>query len=364
MASATEAPQVRERDFCEAMLPKVSRTFAICIRLLPDDLEHAVLVAYLLCRVADTIEDSPFLAQHEKVRLLCAFGHSLDPDGSGAGLLRDTFRSSTSDEELLAREADTVLAEFHRLPSGQQDAVRPWIKEMCSGMAEFTGRTSIASEHASIVTVDDLERYCYYVAGTVGQLLTELFRQHRPLPTTEQYQRMKSLATSFGLGLQLTNIIKDVADDRRRGQSFLPQQMCREAGISPDDIQDTAHVAESRRVLQSLIQKARDHLCDALDYSTALPRRHYGIRNFCLTSLYFAVATLRLADRDQRLLDPNHKIKIPRAQVYRTIFITRIIAPVNWMVRLYFRMLAGRSWWQRCRGMRPTLGDQLKDVPQ
>ena len=60
-------------------------------------------------------------------------------------------------------------------------------------MAEFTGRTTIASDHASIVTVDDLERYCYYVAGTVGQLLTELFRQHRPLPTTEQYQRMKSL---------------------------------------------------------------------------------------------------------------------------------------------------------------------------
>jgi farnesyl-diphosphate farnesyltransferase len=48
-----------DRAFCDAMLPKVSRTFAICIRLLPSDLEHPVLVAYLLCRVADTIEDTP-----------------------------------------------------------------------------------------------------------------------------------------------------------------------------------------------------------------------------------------------------------------------------------------------------------------
>jgi len=354
MASATQAHQASEREFCEGMLPKVSRTFAVCIRLLPDDLEHAVLVAYLLCRVADTIEDSPYLEPCERTRLLEAFGRCLDPEGADAALLRDTFESVSSDEELLAREADTVLAEFRRLPVEQQNAVRPWIKEMCWGMAEFAGRTGIGSHEASIATVDDLERYCYYVAGTVGHLLTELFRQHRPFPTAPQYRRLKSLATSFGLGLQLTNIIKDVADDRRRGQSFLPQQMCRDAGISRDEVQDKAHLAESKQVLRSLIRKARGHLCDALHYSTALPRRHYGIRSFCLTSLYFAVATLRLADRDPQLVDSGHKVKIPRGQVYRTLLITRLIAPVNWMVKLYFRILAGPSWWQRCRNMRPT----------
>ena len=351
MPGVNVAQPANEREFCESMLPKVSRTFAICIRLLPDDLEHAVLVAYLLCRVADTIEDSPVLGPHERTRLLQAFGRCLDPGGSDAAELRDAFDSFESDEELLAREADSVLAEYRRLPAKQQDALRPWIKEMCSGMAQFASRTSITSEETAIVTVEDLERYCYYVAGTVGHLLTELFRQHRPFPTSAQYQRMKSLATSFGLGLQLTNIIKDVADDRRRGQSFLPQQMCHEAGISRTEVQGRGHVAGSRQVLQSLITKARGHLCDALHYSMALPRRHYGIRTFCLTSLYFAVATLRLADRDPKLLDPEHKVKIRRSQVYRTILITKLIAPVNWLVRLYFRVLAGRSWWQRCRGM-------------
>ncbi|UCG85235.1 MAG: phytoene/squalene synthase family protein [Gemmatimonadota bacterium] len=354
MATATQTHRVREREFCEDMLPKVSRTFTICIRLLPEDLRHAVLLAYLLCRVADTLEDTPSLEPRDRIRLLRAFARCLESDGCDADLLRHTFESFQSDEELLTREADTVLAEFRRLPVRQQDAVRPWISEMCAGMAEFAGRTRIKSEDTPLTTVDDLERYCYYVAGTVGHLLTELFRQHRPFPTAAQYQRMKSLATSFGLGLQLTNIIKDVADDRRRGQSFLPRQMCQDARIRPDEIQDKNHLAESRQVLQLLIRKAKGHLCDALHYSTALPRRHYGIRSFCLTSLYFAVATLRMADRDPRLLDPDQKVKIPRGQVYRTILITRLIAPVNWMVKLYFRILAGGSWWQRCRSMTPT----------
>jgi farnesyl-diphosphate farnesyltransferase len=352
MATAIQALQAGERQFCQNMLPRVSRTFAICIRLLPDDLEHAVLVGYLLCRVADTLEDTTGLDPEERVRLLHKFGQCLDRNGTDASSLRNTFRSFASDEELLAREADAVLAEFRRLPASQQDAMRPWIKEMCSGMAEFASRTRIASSDTSIATVSDLERYCYYVAGTVGHLLTELFRQHRPTPTAAQYRHMKSLATSFGLGLQLTNIIKDMAEDLRRGQSFLPLQMCREAGIKPNDVHDEACLAESTHVMSSLIGKAKGHLCDALHYCTALPRRHYGIRTFCLTSLYFAVATLRLAQRDSRLLDPGHKVKIPRGQVYRTLLLTRLIAPVNWSVKLYFRILAGRSWWQECQDMK------------
>ena len=341
--------EVLDHQFCQGMLPKVSRTFAVCIKLLPQDLEHSVLIAYLLCRIADTLEDSPSLLPPEKTRLLDTFSRCLDTDGPDTDLLRDTFDSPASDDELLAREAHVVLAEFRRLPTSHQDAARPWVKEMCSGMAEFAGKTNARADHVAIRTVEELERYCYYVAGTVGHLLTELFRQHKPIPTPDQYEKMASLATSFGLGLQLTNIIKDVADDKRRGQSFLPRQLCQDAGISPADIQDTAHLGESRQVMQLLIENAKNHLCDALRYSIALPRRHYGIRKFCLTSLYFAVGTLRLADRDPRLLDPEHKVKIPRAQVYRTILITKLIAPVNWLVKLYFRLLAGGAWWRRCQ---------------
>ena len=73
---------------------------------------------------------------------------------------------------------------------------------------------------SALIDVADLDQYCYYVAGTVGHLLTALFPLHHRRLSKDHEKRLKALATSFGLGLQLTNIIKDVADDARRGWSF------------------------------------------------------------------------------------------------------------------------------------------------
>ncbi len=333
-----------DRLFCQAMLPKVSRTFAVCIRLLPPKLEHSVLVAYLLCRIADTIEDTTTLGGSDKARLLDDFRGCLHGEGEATSL-REAFDGATSDEERLAHDADSVLREYRHLPAAHQEAIRPFVQEMCAGMAEFATRERASrSGDVALETVADLERYCYYVAGTVGHLLTDLFRLQGRSLAADQYHELKDLATSFGLGLQLTNIIKDVADDRRRGWTFVPRQLCQLAGIRPEELQDEGHREQAGHVMRQLIDKAKGHLCDALEYTTRLPRRWYRVRLFCLTSLYFAVNTIRLAEQDQRLLDPSHKVKISRSTVYRTLRITKLVAPSNGLVRAYFRHLAGNAW--------------------
>jgi farnesyl-diphosphate farnesyltransferase len=159
--------------------------------------------------------------------------------------------------------------------------------------------------------------------------------------TPRHYAELKPLANSFGLGLQLTNIIKDVADDQRRGWSFVPVELYREAGIAPGQLHDPAHADQARQVMRRLIAKAKSHLDDALEYCLVLPRTEYRVRMFCLTSLYFAVRTLHIAARDTRLLDPDHKVKITRGDVYRTVSMTAAIAPINSLVRRYFKLLAG-----------------------
>jgi farnesyl-diphosphate farnesyltransferase len=340
-----------DRRFCREMLPKVSRTFAACIRLLPPDVGHAVLLAYLLCRIADTIEDTADLAVERKEALLAHFRACLDDGGPGAEPLRATFTALRPDggwhcdDERLAAEADAVLREFRRLGPDQRQAVRPWVQEMCAGMAEFARLHSRARPDRleALASLDDLDRYCYYVAGTVGHLLTELFRLHHPRLTRKHYARLKELSTSFGLGLQLTNIIKDVADDRQRGWSFVPKQLCQLAGIAPDELLAPHCQRQSRLVMELLIAKAKRHLKDALDYCTTLPRSAYRIRLFCLTPLFFAARTLHRAERDPRLLDPGHKVKITRGEVYRIICFTYMLAPNNHLVRAYYRQLAGKK---------------------
>jgi farnesyl-diphosphate farnesyltransferase len=332
-----------DREFCRAMLPKVSRTFALGIRLLPGRLQEAVRVSYLLCRIADTIEDGAELSATDKAGLLARLRLSLQDDGDDGAGLRGVFPVPATDEQRLVRDADRIFRRFRALSAAERRAIRPWVEEMIAGMSEFASRRPAVGELEALSSVAELDRYCYYVAGTVGHLLTGLFRIHYPRIPAARYARLEALATSFGLGLQLTNIIKDVADDRRRGWSFVPRDLCEVAGLRPSDLQDPERFPQAARVMATLIDKAKGHLRDALAYCTTLPAAAYRIRIFCLTSLYFAVRTLRLAERDPRLLDPSHKVKITRGDVYRTVAAAHLVAPFDALVRGYYLRLAGEG---------------------
>jgi farnesyl-diphosphate farnesyltransferase len=330
-----------DREYCRMMLPRVSRTFALGIRLLPRRLEEAVRISYLLCRIADTVEDGAELAPSDKTRLLAELRACLQDGGPDGAALAAAFPSPTTDEQRLAHDAARVFRCFRGLSDRERSAIRPWVDEMIAGMSEFAGRRPPGGQIETLADVAELDRYCYYVAGTVGHLLTGLFRIHHPRIPAARYARLEALATSFGLGLQLTNIIKDVADDRRRGWSFVPRDLCEVAGLEPTDLQDPARFPQASRVMATLIAKAKGHLQDALAYCTTLPAAAYRIRIFCLTSLYFAVRTLRVAERDPRLLDPSHKVKITRGEVYRTVAAAHLVAPFDALARGYYLRLAG-----------------------
>lgn len=334
-----------ERRWVAETLPKVSRTFALCIRLLPTALEHPVAVAYLLCRIADTIEDSATLSATEKAALLGEFRDALGAPRSGgpshrAPRVAAAFAGAVTDDDRLAGAVDQAVTAFERLPLTIQDKIRPHVQEMCSGMTEFALARAAGGDLFTLPDLAALDRYCYFVAGTVGHLLTGLFTLHASGIDPDRRARLDALATSFGLGLQLTNIIKDVTVDRERGWNFVPAEICRRLGVTPEELLSPERRTEAMEVMRVLSAKARQHLDDALAYCTTLPRREQGIRMFCLIALYLAIRTLRLAERDARLLDRDHKLKITRGDVKRTLVTTAIVAPSNWLVRAYYGVLA------------------------
>src|ERR1700730_2043957 len=66
-------PGISDEVFQDRILPHVSRTFALTIPQLPPGLRTAVTSAYLLCRIADTIEDEPALSAAETLAFLQRF---------------------------------------------------------------------------------------------------------------------------------------------------------------------------------------------------------------------------------------------------------------------------------------------------
>lgn len=295
---------MEDQAFCIEILPAVSRTFALSIEALPEPLRRAIRTSYLLCRIVDTIEDEPDTPDDVRQRQFDTFAALLQDAAADPGPLEGLFASGDPDSPdlRLCRHAGAVFREYRDLPPELADAARPHILEMTRGMAEYAGRFR-GDELMVLRDMDDLERYCFFVAGTVGNLLTSSFvaDQGDALPPDVR-QALSDRAVAFGLGLQLTNIVKDVRADRARGWCFLPRSVCERHGIAPEDLLDPQHREAAMAVVREVADRATGHLDRAQEYTLLIPAAARDVRLFVLVPLVLALATLTLVRRSPEVL--------------------------------------------------------------
>ncbi|HKO16957.1 MAG TPA: squalene/phytoene synthase family protein [Gemmatimonadaceae bacterium] len=309
--------QAEAARFCRDILPSVSRTFALSIRVLPGALGRAVLVAYLLCRIADTVEDAPGLSAERKSALLDSMLACFDDAAEG-----EAFPARTAEIDgdpghaRLTRHANLVFLEFSALPAGSRAHVRRWVTEMVTGMRTFVLRYP---QGIRIQSLDEYREYCYYVAGTVGYMLTDLWHEHWPIISDARHAALRERCRAFAEALQTVNILKDVARDAEHENSiFIPEQLLQEHGSSHAMILAADRARQTRDALGTLARLASQDLEHAQAYLLAIPRRAMPIRLFCALPLLFACATLRDLRRTWAALAQaplSQVVKISRAEV-------------------------------------------------
>jgi farnesyl-diphosphate farnesyltransferase len=336
--SYQEHPGDSDEAYQERILPHVSRTFALTIPQLPPALRIPVTSAYLLCRIADTIEDEPALSASSTVVLLQRFVAVLCGQEEASRLAQD-LAPQLSEQTLpaerdLARNLGRVVAVTARLQEPQRIAIRRCLEVMSTGMHQFQRTASLRGLPRS----SDLDDYCYYVAGVVGQMLTELFCGYSA-QIAQQRAALHELAVSFAQGLQMTNILKDVWEDRSRGACWLPQEVFSRYGI--DLAQLSAAHADGRfdAGMRELVAVAHAHLRNALSFTLLIPRREAGIRRFCLWAIGLAVLTLRRIHRTPGFTNGS-QVKVSHAAVAMTRILTTMAVSNDWMLRRLFERAA------------------------
>ena len=143
------------------------------------------------------------------------------------------------------------------------------------------------------------------------------------------------LAVSFGQGLQMTNILKDVWEDYQHGACWLPRKIFAEEGFDLSALTTARDRQGFERGVRRLIGIAHAHLRNAVSYSLLIPKHETGIRNFCLWAIGFAVLTLRKIDKHIHYTDGN-QVKISRASVKGTILTTRLTVQNDGFLKLLF----------------------------
>jgi farnesyl-diphosphate farnesyltransferase len=334
--------------YCRAMLPRVSRTFALNIGLLHGTLGDTVRLAYLLCRIADTVEDSPHVEPGCRPVLLAAY-RDLFPLGEGwQTAVREwstafaPLAAHGTDLELCAN-APTLFAAFVALPAAYRQPVEACVVEMATGMRSFALRRAAAPDgRLRLETVGELEEYCHYVAGTVGLMLCRLFALSSPALDLVRLERMRSLAGRFGLALQLTNIVKDVAEDSRRGAFYVPRALAERHRLQPEELLDPRHRPAARAVVRELVALAARALDGAVAFTLLIPRRETRLRLFCLWPIFLAAGTLRRVRDDDTLFLPATRARLRRDEVRRWLGASTLVAPSNHAIRaLYARARLG-----------------------
>jgi farnesyl-diphosphate farnesyltransferase len=329
-----------DKEFQALLLEGVSRTFALTIPQLPENLYAPVANAYLLCRIVDTIEDETSLSSDQKKQFCSDFIKVVKaeiPAKPFAEQLAPLLSAQTiAAEHSLIQLIPRVIEITHSFETEQINALSACVETMADGMPVFQ---ALDLRHG-LPSMSDMDSYCYFVAGCVGEMLTRLFC-HYSTEIAEHRNELLKLSVSFGQGLQMTNILKDIWDDAKRGVCWLPQDIFTETGFSLEELNDNTSNVHFQEGLSHLISIAQGHLKKALTYTLLLPAHETGLRKFCLWALGMAVLTLRKIKNNLQFTD-SKQVKITRNSVKTTIAVAKITGRNNTLLLLLFN-LASRS---------------------
>ena len=224
-------------EFCEELTRREAGNFYHSFKYLPDDKRRSIMAYYAFCRRADDIADGDFvdvfpggsaddpesLAYRKSIERLSPGGPVLDRSAYNEKMsqlfyyrkkLSTAYGNMTSTDPIFIALKDTVR---------RHGIQRQLLDDMISGMENDFHKNRYE-------TFEELYSYCYRVASTVGLVCIEIYGYDDP--------RAKEYAESWGVFMQLINIIRDVSEDAERDRIYLPLEDLARWGISEEDVKN------------------------------------------------------------------------------------------------------------------------------
>jgi farnesyl-diphosphate farnesyltransferase len=282
--------------FVQEHLLGVSRTYAVVVPMLPAPLDETVGLAYLLMRIVDTIEDDPNITTRERLALFSKLDDALAGDRQAVQALARPLGELPAEQRLMEQTPE-VLRRIQQLEPAYQREICRCAQTMSDGVRTLITRSAERSlAYPAVTNLSELREYCYYVAGTVGEMLCAMTARFLPHPPLAE---RREEAVALGLGLQLVNILKDAPKDSTHDRRYLP--IVQHGGSQADEIYDAA-LLEARRNLQR-----------GVEYVLAIPAAATGVRQFCGLPVAWGGLTLARAAEDA------HAAKIDRPAIMDSI---------------------------------------------
>lgn len=272
-------------DFYQSHLNRVSRSFAFCISHLGGPLKAWVGLTYLICRVLDTIEDAPWKKIKDQLHQFEDFNSFLHqlPKREEVEAWSQRFPHSIPDgEKQLIKETHELFIDLHNSPESVRKIISEMVLSMSRGMKYFMSQKKDQKGHLKLTSLKEVNQYCFFVAGIVGEALARLVSHVEPQFQSAKYRILD--AHHFGLFLQKVNLLKDQLNDRGEGREF---------------------VYDRKEIFESMSYNA----FGAMRFLNALPVKQREFRLFCAWSLFLGLGSLPWLDQLHKAEESG---KLPR----------------------------------------------------
>lgn len=227
----------RTRNLRRDLAKTVQSNFFYSFLFLPKPKRDAIIDVYAFCRAIDDIVDD--IVENS------SGANAYD----GARVELDRWREEL--DNLYAGKPTMPIAVKLRRVLERFPMPKKYFEEMINGC-------EMDLAHNRYETFDELYRYCYRVAAVTGLMCIEIFTYHSP--------SAKDYAVNLGVGLQLTNILRDLKEDAARGRVYLPQEDLRRFGYSEGDLASGKINDNFREMMKFECARARGYYRLAADY--------------------------------------------------------------------------------------------------
>lgn len=306
--------QGQEFELYQGHLNRVSRSFALCIARLNGPLRKWVSLTYLICRILDTVEDARWKYLSPQLKSFETFDRFI----LSAQNLRQVahwvseFPSDISEgEKLLLNDSEKLLADLHAGPQEFRRPIQDLVRSMSAGMRHFAKQKT--SEGLRLQGLKQVNQYCFFVAGIVGETLSKLLAAVDSNVTITKDLLID--AHNFGLFLQKVNLLKDQVEDESDGRFLIPSR---------------------DKIYASLSQNAKG----AMRYIESIPALHKDFRIFCLWSLFLGLKTLPLIQSGSAI---QANLKIDREETMKLFALIEENANNTEGIRQAFSLLCAEA---------------------
>lgn len=217
-------------DYCEKIIKASSKSFYYAFSKLPNEKARAVYAIYAFCRRADDTMDKKTSHEEKLTDLkrmreeLELFEQGKEPDKPMWRALRDVFTTF-----------DAAIEPYYIQLKGQEMDLN------------FTPP----------YTMEELESYSCYVAGSVGKMLL-------PILASQTDRDLRTTATQLGTAMQLTNILRDVGEDCQEiNRVYLPTVEMEKAGYTVEDLEQSVINPEFKTLWEKIAKRSEELYAEA-----------------------------------------------------------------------------------------------------